>query len=599
MGCFSLDPLKNVLSNPLDPPDPTNPFGGSVHAGNNPLPHPDPGTGNPLGNNNSGGTQSGTQTLLGGGGQTIDGGGGSNTYSPGTGNPLSTGSYGDGSNNSYYTWGGQVPLIQQLGGSQYAQNSTLPGLTSSYGSYAPQLGAGDVSTLGQALFGPNWTGSLTDLNSQLSGQANTQTNTANTSLRQGNLTDVQNMSAAQLSALQASNPQLYAQMTAQQSAAGQGLSPVNLGQSSLTANQPGVTWGQIGAAGGNSVLDSLSNRATGTGQDSLLQQQNNLTGQQLALGGQLTPDQLRDVQQSSRAGFAARGLDGTNGSVVNEALQTQGAQQAMLQQRLTQAGNVEAQNQNQTGLQNNLALGASSQQLGYGQLGTEAQSLQGNLALGDSQAVSQNYFNTLGFNQSQFQQNAGLLAQQTQLNAGLQNQGFTQGQSVVGNYSQNAFNPFSSTYTPSSQNVGLNQSLTQNAQSTTANTSNGLFNYLNPESGYTQNFYDTGLNAITGKQISDANAQAGETSAGISAAGSVAAGALALCCWVAREVYGTRSSRWLLFRVWVLEYSPRWFCWLYLRYGERFARFIHNKPRLKARIRLWMDARIRGIAHAL
>tara|TARA_R100000655_G_scaffold42641_1_gene78658 strand:+ start:122 stop:424 length:303 start_codon:yes stop_codon:yes gene_type:complete len=65
-----------------------------------------------------------------------------------------------------------------------------------------------------------------------------------------------------------------------------------------------------------------------------------------------------------------------------------------------------------------------------------------------------------------------------------------------------------------------------------------------------------------------------------------------LFCWVAREVYGAHNPAWLDFRQWMFSSAPRWFFKLYLTFGERFANFISNKPRLKARIRLWMDSKI-------
>ena len=74
--------------------------------------------------------------------------------------------------------------------------------------------------------------------------------------------------------------------------------------------------------------------------------------------------------------------------------------------------------------------------------------------------------------------------------------------------------------------------------------------------------------------------------------GGMAAGAAIGKCWVAREVYGEHNPAWLLFRNWLDTDAPRWFDKLYLAFGERFANFISNKPRLKARIRRWMDSKI-------
>ena len=89
-----------------------------------------------------------------------------------------------------------------------------------------------------------------------------------------------------------------------------------------------------------------------------------------------------------------------------------------------------------------------------------------------------------------------------------------------------------------------------------------------------------------------AQANAARSSGAMSALGSLGGGLLALC-WVAREVYGEENPKWQQFRAWMVSDSPRWFFHLYHRFGERFAKFISNKPRLKNIIRKWMDNRIK------
>ena len=79
--------------------------------------------------------------------------------------------------------------------------------------------------------------------------------------------------------------------------------------------------------------------------------------------------------------------------------------------------------------------------------------------------------------------------------------------------------------------------------------------------------------------------------AGIGAAGSVAGGFAA--CWVAREIYGTDTGTWKIVRHWVFTDTPKWVQKAYLRFGERFARFISDKPVLKSAIKLITDAGIR------
>ena len=72
-----------------------------------------------------------------------------------------------------------------------------------------------------------------------------------------------------------------------------------------------------------------------------------------------------------------------------------------------------------------------------------------------------------------------------------------------------------------------------------------------------------------------------------------AGGAAAFFCWVAREIYGADNPRWLAFRQWMIVESPSWFRNLYIKYGERFAKFISNKPFIKNLIRKWMDTKIK------
>lgn len=60
-------------------------------------------------------------------------------------------------------------------------------------------------------------------------------------------------------------------------------------------------------------------------------------------------------------------------------------------------------------------------------------------------------------------------------------------------------------------------------------------------------------------------------------------------CWVARLVYGENNPDWIVFREWMLNDSPKWFKNTYLKYGERFASFIRNKPMMQYIVRKAMD----------
>ena len=65
-------------------------------------------------------------------------------------------------------------------------------------------------------------------------------------------------------------------------------------------------------------------------------------------------------------------------------------------------------------------------------------------------------------------------------------------------------------------------------------------------------------------------------------------------CWVAREVYGINNYKWLLFRDYLSNESPIWFKNIYIKHGEKFAKFISNKPLLKSIIKLWMNKKIKN-----
>ena len=75
----------------------------------------------------------------------------------------------------------------------------------------------------------------------------------------------------------------------------------------------------------------------------------------------------------------------------------------------------------------------------------------------------------------------------------------------------------------------------------------------------------------------------------IGAAGAAAAVAI---CWVAREVYGTKTGTWKVFRSWLLNEAPEWLVSAYIKHGPDIAQFIKNKPVLKSVIRRWMDSKI-------
>ena len=70
-------------------------------------------------------------------------------------------------------------------------------------------------------------------------------------------------------------------------------------------------------------------------------------------------------------------------------------------------------------------------------------------------------------------------------------------------------------------------------------------------------------------------------------------------CWIAREVYGVNNPSWLLFRFWLLNYSPNWFYNWYIQNGKNTAKWLSKNTWLKPVIRYWMDTRIKFLGKPL
>jgi len=83
---------------------------------------------------------------------------------------------------------------------------------------------------------------------------------------------------------------------------------------------------------------------------------------------------------------------------------------------------------------------------------------------------------------------------------------------------------------------------------------------------------------------------AGMPSAFAGGAGSGFGAAMAGGCWVAKEVYGSwEDDRVHSCRFYIKWMAPNWFNHAYLTFGERFAKFISNKPIIKAVLKPLFD----------
>ena len=120
--------------------------------------------------------------------------------------------------------------------------------------------------------------------------------------------------------------------------------------------------------------------------------------------------------------------------------------------------------------------------------------------------------------------------------------------------------------------------------------------YLNPESGlgYISQMAANEASMYGAQLSADATRDAGMMNMIGSIAGAGVGAGIEKFCWVAREVYGPTNPAWLQFRDWMFTESPNWFFKLYAEYGERFANWISDKPRIKSIIRKWMNSKIGG-----
>jgi hypothetical protein len=163
---------------------------------------------------------------------------------------------------------------------------------------------------------------------------------------------------------------------------------------------------------------------------------------------------------------------------------------------------------------------------------------------------------------------------------------------VMGLRSQLYGDPFMTILGRPSLNTAQGNVLTGQAQNMAAGAGPQLFD---PFNAYAGDLYNTNYNAQAAAKIASANMKSQLMGAGIGALGSIGGGyamGKGLGCWVAREVFGDSNPKWFLFRGWLEHRAPALLRWLYLRFGEAFARWIRNKPKLKAIIRSWMERKI-------
>ncbi len=256
--------------------------------------------------------------------------------------------------------------------------------------------------------------------------------------------------------------------------------------------------------------------------------------------------------------FGAEAANVAGQSNLDAAMRTALANQATQ----TQVGLTNQEMMANLGLQNR-AFQASQRQQGISNLGLLGQARQGELAA--NRAFQQNLVGMYG---AAFDPMATVLGRPSgALGVGQQQQGMAAGmmQSMGGQ----VFDP----------NAGINLALQNQAN---------LGNYQAATYGARAG----AQGAMMGGLMSGLGSAFGGLAGGAGAAGGF--GKL-FGCWVAREVYGDFNPMWLAFREWLYTKAPKWFVKLYEKYGERFADWISDKPRIKNLIRKWMDSRIKSL----
>lgn len=235
-------------------------------------------------------------------------------------------------------------------------------------------------------------------------------------------------------------------------------------------------------------------------------------------------------------------------------------------------------------------LAASGQN--YGQQANTQATRFGQQSGAQSEAFDQSLASGNFYNQGQGQGfNQGITA--GQFNNTAQQQQFDQNRARLGDYNSGAQQDFQNSLASSQQQNALRSQefgISADARAIPINEATSFLGAMQPTPqlpAVQTPAIGVGAPDYAGTYQNERQAQAQKQAGKMGAIGS--AGAAVAMCWVAREVYGAHNPAWLEVRAWMLGKAPAWLRSLYLRYGERFARFIADKPRVKVVIRRLMD----------
>jgi hypothetical protein len=403
-----------------------------------------------------------------------------------------------------------------------AELNMAPAEYAAYQKYAPQYAQTDVNTLGKSLFGQDYTGNLTDINTRLTDYANQQTTSSNSALRGANQADVEKYGPQMQQMLQQMNPDFYGQISRQGASANQGVGSNPYAQqlqgiAGSSAFNP-ITLNNVNAASGNQTLSAMQNQYLQNpgGMSANQQQADQIAQGLLAQGGNLTASETRNVEQASRGAYQARGLGGSNSSIVGEAMNTDAAKRARLVQNVGIAQGIEGQSQAQRQNAQQFGMNLSGQQMGYDQLGYNAQL-----------ANNQNVLAQQGANMDAANQQFGMFGQLGQEDMQRQLTNFGMGQQALGNYASANFDPYAAILGQSSINQGTNAGLFGQSSGMTGQSNQQVQGMFDPYNAYAQDLYNTNYNAQMSARNSTLNNAAAQRAAIIGAMGSLGGGAMA------------------------------------------------------------------------
>jgi hypothetical protein len=409
--------------------------------------------------------------------------------------------------------------------------------------------------------------------------------TANTAQRTADINDVLALGPQARAAYLAANPQLAGAMSALDShvASARNVTPTTLTSSYNPNGVPGPTAAHAGDPGTLSATYANAPRpyaASIVGRSPIQQTLEQQALAQLNLNGQLSPEDLRQAQQTARGAAEARGIYDSNSALSAEVLNTAAMKRQRQQEAQSFASGVDQQGSNvamfDAGQRNNVA----------GQIyGTKANINLANAGAANNAAATtygtRNQVNMFNAGQDntlasqvygQQNQNAQFGASQdaqrqlnqSQLNTQAQNDQFTHELQLAGAYQSQATDPFSVVLGRSGVPGQAAGAVAQGGAAAGAGPT--LFDPFNP--AITSIYAGNQANSLAA-QVANAKNQSALTGSLLSAGSSL--GAAYLMCWVARAAFGPTNPRWLAAQRWMVMRAPRGLFLLYANKGEKLA----------------------------